>query len=250
MDTETHRQQIKALIVPYLTLWGSAHRSGDLLEKTVDWILGDSGQYDRSILGVIDLQPEDIQDKHVLDIGAGGLSSTLDLLEYSPASITVIEPRPFSSSCAPEDYLDLLALKTGDRKLPLDRVRIIPERLEFCTLVEDLQGKIESAFYFFPHPLIAGGTDTPELKTAKSYSGERDFHDGMRTLFDFFLSDNGTFTMVTEMTDPNIYQGISTHVQILDHPGGVVPVYPKNNLTIVRPMSDMNLKVIKYQKES
>jgi hypothetical protein len=230
-----------------------------VLHRIGEYILGGTGVYDSSVLDLLPVDLHNIQGKSILDIAAGDLGSTLDLLSYEPTKITVIEPYPFGGASFPSgggftetELEQLLELKKGHLHLPIERIRFWQHRLGIPGLgdMDEIPADNEYAFCFFPNPNCAGGTSLPSISWDKDYpSWEGVFGYGLKMILEDKLCPGGKCYIITEVTDPYICDVARVGVNVTSHQGGEDPTYPNKNLKIIRPISRLNLKIVEYVKE-
>ncbi len=169
--------------------------TGDLIltRKTKPYLEGQMGIYDSTLFNKV-VNPSQIKDKRVLDIGPLEMVSSADFLRAGAREVVVVEPFPFGIDQKIDAGLDELVALHGDiAGYDSKRMKVVQEYLGRGFDLSSL-GAFESAYFFFPAvPLIGNYPEYAEFPSI-----EKEFNDLVKETCNR-LTRGGIFSLITEV---------------------------------------------------
>jgi len=199
--------------------------------------------YDQSLMSLLNI-PGAVKGKRILEFGAGGMSSSFDMVSAGAETVYVLEHNPFAlSHWKPEELDELLRMKAECKEVDRSKV-VVEERYVGGEDKSSLSQSFDQSYFFFPNVVLVGkypgGKDDPERR--------RVFEEIVEFAYSH-LVDGGQFMVVTEMDAPYIHEvlidGFERTFERL--PGSERRI---DNRKRIRPVSSLALTVLKYEKVS
>lgn len=223
----------------------------ETVKKVQGVFAGNRELYDESLMSSLNISYA-IKEKRVLEFGAGGMSSSFDMVAKGAKLVYVMEYRPFGLVLWKPEELDELLMMKAECKA-VDRNRVVVETKYVGGSDRNiLSQRFEQAYFFFPDASLVG--TFPEDGDNKRRRGV--FAEIVKFAY-INLVEGGCFTIVTEVNIPYINEVlIDGFKRTFERRSGSLlyteeqRVNHDNSYERIRPASSLALTVLKYEKVS
>lgn len=206
---------------------------------------GETEIYDTSIAEYINIGPE-VKGTKVLDIGPGGMSSSLDMITMGAKEAWAVEPCPFGLPLVNERANKLVNLKASQRSLNTRRLTLIQRPMGDA--LDLLPRDFNRVYFFFPN--------VPQVSTLLGYyeTSSRIFADTVLAACSC-LTESGKLIITTEVDMPYLNEvQVNGFKRSTSRKSGLL-LYSKqqlmqrdNNFTRIKPADSLALTFIKYER--